>query len=357
MSRHTPYSDFNITDKAKYAAKQSPNGPGMTFAIFSIAASAVDPSGCSAFTYDENSWSPYLRAPWFSFSEQLVDDPLINGNTNPAFPFLTGHGGFLQVDVFGYLGLRREIDYFLRVKPSLPPQIQHIAYPTIFHFGWPVDAVSNKTHTTLTRSGKALSTANKIFANRPITVVVDEAKYQLFADSTVTIVNSLYAENETEENNILQCNTVTSLAPTQPGLFPNGAIDGTPSTSWQPSDASIANTLTVDISSTPFQQLDHLSFDWGSQPPKKATVLLHNHSDPTTSSQKIVIDDIKISLPFNAANVATIEAPKGNTTTYNFTDASWSGNFVSLIVEGNQFNETKGAAGATIAEFALVGKR
>ena len=75
----------------------------MTYAIFSIDASEISPSGCSCYTYDRYSWSPYLRAPWFLFSEQLIDDFDQNGGTNPAYPFLTGHGGYLQVDLHGYL--------------------------------------------------------------------------------------------------------------------------------------------------------------------------------------------------------------------------------------------------------------
>jgi hypothetical protein len=60
-----------LADLNLYASLQSPNGPGMTYAIFSIAASSVSPSGCSPWTYDVWSSQPYARAPWFGFSEQV----------------------------------------------------------------------------------------------------------------------------------------------------------------------------------------------------------------------------------------------------------------------------------------------
>ena len=68
----------------------------MTYSVFAVDANALSPSGCSAYTYTLNGFLPYLRAPWYQFSEQAVDDTALNGDTNPAFPFLTGHGGANQ---------------------------------------------------------------------------------------------------------------------------------------------------------------------------------------------------------------------------------------------------------------------
>ncbi|KAL9024643.1 MAG: hypothetical protein Q9196_006362, partial [Gyalolechia fulgens] len=149
QNQYTTTDRFN--DLTYYAGKQSLNGPGMTYAIFSIAASEVDPSGCSSYTYQQYSEHPYARAPWFQFSEQLIDDYTNNGGTHPAFPFLTGHGGANQVTLFGYLGLRLTPDFTLHLNPSLPPQIPNLKYRTFYWQGWPISAISNQTHTTLTR--------------------------------------------------------------------------------------------------------------------------------------------------------------------------------------------------------------
>jgi trehalose/maltose hydrolase-like predicted phosphorylase len=142
----------SLSDLDYYAGKQSPNGPGMTYAIFSIVANEVSPSGCSAYTYQQYSENPYIRPPWFQFSEQLVDDYVSNGGTHPAYPFLTGHGGANQVVLFGYLGLRYVPDFTLHIYPALPPQIPQIRYRTFHWQGWPITAFSNQTHTTLSRA-------------------------------------------------------------------------------------------------------------------------------------------------------------------------------------------------------------
>ncbi|KAM0081581.1 alpha,alpha-trehalase ath1 [Fusarium odoratissimum] len=103
------YTDQNgLDDLDYYANKQSPDGPAMTWAIYSIVADELSPSGCSAYTYAQYSYKPYTRPPFYQLSEQLVDNATVNGGTHPAYPFLTGHGGANQVTIFGYLGLRSD---------------------------------------------------------------------------------------------------------------------------------------------------------------------------------------------------------------------------------------------------------
>lgn len=88
----------------------------MTYSIFSIDASTLSVAGCASYTYLLAASQPYSRAPFyqsvfvcltsslgffltwsaFRFSEQTSDIYASNGGTNPAFTFLTGHGGFLQ---------------------------------------------------------------------------------------------------------------------------------------------------------------------------------------------------------------------------------------------------------------------
>ena len=351
-----------LADLDYYAGHQSSNGPGMTYAIFSIAASAISPSGCSSYTYDLSSWSSYVRAPWFSFSEQLIDDPSQNGGTNPAFPFLTGHGGFLQVDPYGYLGLRYNTDFTLEVHPALPPQIPHLRYPTIYFHGWPVLAISNTTTTTLTRLAQPLPTANMSFANTPIIVSVgktDPAIHSLPPHGQVTIDNDMSVYNETVPGNILQCRTVSSPVGFIPGQFPLAAVDGAISTVWQSVAANTSQSLTVDLTNVPFQRIASINFDWAQQPPVNATIVFHNQSSPVSSPGRSTIEltNIKISNPYNTAQQNKVVPYQGNTTVVELepSDAVWSGNYVTLSVSGNQANMTQGGPGAQVAEFAVVG--
>lgn len=209
----------------------------MTYSVFSIVANEASPSGCSSYTYDLYGSSPYLRGPWFQFSEQLLDDYEINGGTHPAYPFLTGVGGANRVAVFGYLGLKLMVDS-LNVNPSLPPQIPNLNYRTIYWQGWPVDAVSNQTHTTLSRSDKNhLESANMTFADSAIPVTVgvgdDRPEHQLEPDGTVVLENRQNGEIKTVPGNIAQCRPVSSDQETVPGQFALAAVDGAGSTRWQ----------------------------------------------------------------------------------------------------------------------------
>ncbi|KAI7619489.1 carbohydrate-binding module family 32 protein [Hortaea werneckii] len=142
-----PYTN---NDLDYYAGKQSPDGPAMTYGVFSVVANRFSPSGCSSYTYDLYGTQPYIRGPWYQFSEQLIDNYNENGGTHPAYPFLTGVGGAHRVAIFGYLGLRLMLDS-VNIDPSLPPQIPYLNYRTIYWQGWPLNATSNQTHTTLTR--------------------------------------------------------------------------------------------------------------------------------------------------------------------------------------------------------------
>lgn len=113
--------DSNV-DLAFYAGATSPNGPGMTYSIFSIDSSQLATQGCESYTYLLQSSDPYLRGPYAQFSEQTTDVYADNGGTNPAYTFLTGHGGYLQVWTHGFTGYRPRIDCFY-LDPSLPPQL------------------------------------------------------------------------------------------------------------------------------------------------------------------------------------------------------------------------------------------
>ena len=352
--------DAQLADLDYYAGKQSIEGPGMTYAIFSIAANDISPSGCSGYTYDLNSWSPYARAPWFSFSEQLIDEFEENGGTNPAYPFLTGHGGFLQVDLFGYLGLRYRPGFALNVNPTLPPQIAHLAYPTFYHLGWPVKAVTNATHTTLTRMGEPLASANSTFATADITVQVgreNASTYSLPPAGNLTLPNRPFQYNKTVPGNVLQCQPASSPDAFLLGQFPLAAVDGAISTLWEPAAANVSQRLTVDTRAVPFTRVAALQFDWADSPPANFTVVLHNGScaDSAPGRVEVRVDGVEVSEPYDVEAANRITPYRSNKTEVRIEEVVWSGSYATLIVEGNLNDPAENATGATVAEFAVVG--
>ena len=339
----------------------------MTYSVFAVDANALSPSGCSAYTYTLNGFLPYLRAPWYQFSEQAVDDVALNGNTNPAFPFLTGHGGANQVVPFGFLGLRTD-QPVLYINPSLPPQIPYVKVRTFYFAGATLSATLNSTHTNITR----LSTPSSVnlvdlYANGSLPLIVGTpnspdtvtTSYNLTINQTVTIPNRLYWQNLTHASNLLQCLPVSSADAYAAGQFPQAAIDGATSTRWQPASNSSASLL-VNMTTVPASPISGVYFDWGERPPVNATVYIGNLTDGEGgvygNEIQIIVDGITPSLPFDAAAAASsnqdVEPVVGNSTTVAVEGGAWSGSYVRLEIEGCWADD---GGGATVGEFVLIG--
>lgn len=354
---YTPEDSLN--DLEYYAGKQSLNGPGMTYMIFSVGFSTSAKSGCGAYTYQQYSEHPYARAPWFFFSEQLTDDYTTNGGTHPAYPFLTGHGGANQVTLFGYLGLRLTPSFTLHLDPSLPPQIPNLKYRVFYWQGWPISASSNQTHTTVTRLSQPYSyvTSNMTYANTSITVQIgNNGKiYHLRPKGTIVLPNRRTADTTTIAGNIAQCLPVSSPDGYKPGQFPLSAVDGTASTKWQPLYANQTQSITVFLGSQSIQPITGFFFDFGQFPPANLTVLFHNTSS-LSSAVTAARADISISVLYNAAEAAVIKPYESNTTIINLKEPVYSGIYATLQIHGNLADRSKNATGATVAEWAIVGK-
>ncbi|KAI9681218.1 MAG: hypothetical protein M1817_002500 [Caeruleum heppii] len=345
----------SLNDLDYYANKQSPDGPAMTYSILSIDANDISLSGCSAYTYALNAFQPYSRAPWYQFSEQLVDNFTANGGTNPAFPFLTGHGGFNQIGPFGWLGMRTDRQY-LHVNPALPPQIPHVRLRALYYGGATLNAVLNQTHTTITRLQTTNTFVNDTYGALPMPIVVGETERTMRTVSigeTITIENRDYFSNLTIPNNLLQCQPAISNEPTAPGQFALAAIDGATSTKWQPETPERAG-MVIDMSNVPIQRLVGITFNWGLAPPMSADVILSNSSTFDGEGVIIPIRDIGISTPFMADSV-TIAPYTGNTTNVSIANAGpvYTGKYAKLEIEGTQGSPN--TTGATVAEFALIG--
>ena len=78
-----------------YVPRTDPDGPSMTDAIHSIVTSQLGTEGCAAFTFTRRSVDPFMRGPYYQFSE---------ARTGGAFTFTTGAGGFLQEFLYGTRG-------------------------------------------------------------------------------------------------------------------------------------------------------------------------------------------------------------------------------------------------------------
>jgi hypothetical protein len=99
-----------------YAARTDPDGPAMSDAIHAVDSAQIGEPGCSTNTYLDRSIKPFIRDPFAQFAEARgskagSQDPLAGA---PAYDFLTGAGGFMQVFTYGLTGFRWRAD---RVHP------------------------------------------------------------------------------------------------------------------------------------------------------------------------------------------------------------------------------------------------
>lgn len=339
----------------------------MTYSIYAIVANEVSPSGCSAYTYTLNGMLPYLRAPWYQFSEQEVDDVSTNGGTNPAFTFLTGHGGFYQVAPFGFLGLRTD-KAVLTLSPSLPPQIPHLRLRT-FHFGGATFTASmNSTHTVLTRLPTPPDTGVvDVFAELPVplSLVSDGSivPYTISINQSLVLPNRTPWLTSTVQGNIAQCVPATSPDAHAQGRFLLAAVDGATSTRWQPATNDSA-TLVIDTSasekSVGFGAVREIAFDWGTRPPRAMGVVLSNSSLSETNSGlgggvRLEIPEVTPSLPYNATEFAIssqqVSPYVGNTSVLSVPPGTWSARYVRVVVEGCWEED---GMGATVGEVVVV---
>ena len=332
----------------------------MTYSILSIIANEVSPSGCSAFTYALGAFQPYTRAPWYQFSEQQVDDFAQNGGTHPAFPFLTGHGGFNQIGPFGWLGLRTD-QAALYIDPALPPQIPYVKLRRFYYGGAAITAVMNRTHTRLSRVAGDDTSVHDTYGSSPMPILVgshSRETYSLTVGQSVVLKNRLYSSQGTIAHNLVQCLPATSPDAHQPGQFPLAALDGAISTTWQPKTPA-RTSMVVDMSNIDAQPVVGISFNWGLNPPVSADVTLSNSSTFDGPAIIIPIHDIGISDVYDASNVR-IRAYSGNTTNVVISASTshgpvYSGKYARLEIEGTQGPNKD--LGATVAEFALIGSQ
>lgn len=357
LSWTTNYTNSNAqSDYAYYATKQSQEGPAMTYSIFAIIANQVNDYGCSAYTYQQYSSYPYVRAPWFQLSEQMNDNYALNGNYHPALPFMTGHGGAYQVALFGYLGLRMINDGTLHIAPSLPPQIPQIRYRTFYYQDWPIAATSSQESTTLTRAHAPLANANKTFANSPIPVVVGRVgeateSYNLRLGESITVPNRIIANQSAVAGNVLQCAALyDTTAGFELGQFPIGAIDGDTTTTWQPNTTDAAS-ITVQVPSQFVElKLNSIYINWGDIPAASFSVSGGNTTTWELNSETEIATSIPVEVDGYVITNSSVALSPGYSTTYVPTLQFFVPQYVTLTIRGNLNGST---TSATVAEWSI----
>ncbi|KAL7271364.1 alpha,alpha-trehalase ath1 [Rhizina undulata] len=354
-----------------YAKAQSADGPAMTWAIFAIDAANLSPAGCATYTYLLYASQPYLRAPYYQFSEQIIDDIYVNGDTNPAFTFLTGHGGFLQVPIHGFLGYRPRIDA-LYLDPTIPPQLEGVEVKGLKSRGAVYNVYVGRENTTITRvAGKQFKSGEKSqyqLDNNDTAIVRIAAGNEMAGDWKLDVGKTLVVSTRRPDlngtdlpGNIAQCKPAISDSLFVPGQFPLAAVDGSNSTTWQPATPAPAS-LTVDLGA--IKAISGVSINWAMYPPQNFSVFVKDpisgvpegfgreglyHGNEDGWKLALQVDEVEISEPWNATEALVVKLRTGNVTVGIF-DEAVEGRWVRLTMEGGGV----GGNGGTVAQFGVL---
>jgi trehalose/maltose hydrolase-like predicted phosphorylase len=217
-----------------YAMHTDPDGPAMTDAIHAIDSAQIGEPGCATNTYLDRSILPFVRDPYAQFAEARGDkagaqDPLAGA---PAFDFLTGSGGFLQVFDYGLTGLRWR-EHAVHLDPMLPPQLS--AGVTVTGLRWQghtfdvqIGATSTKV---VARSGGGFTVEDR-----------DGATHAVPGGGSLTLPTR--RPDLAPTTDLARCKPATATSE-EPGMYAEAAVDGSIATAWTPT-ASTAS-LTVDL--------------------------------------------------------------------------------------------------------------
>ncbi|EED14244.1 maltose phosphorylase, putative [Talaromyces stipitatus ATCC 10500] len=359
--------DHTRNDMAYYSLINTADGPAMTWSIFAISEAQLQESGCAAYTYLLRSGEPYFRQPFYQFSETAVDNyensddfnPAFPFGLYPAFPFLTGAGGYLQVFTHGLTGMRPHLDY-LFFDPTLPPQIpEGIIVKGIKWQGASFDISIQLDYTTIGRRKLSVSADKVPAAIRIGKQNLSHGDYKLLPGEILTIPTRRPDRNNLHNGNInlalckpIDANTGLMGSAEQSwvfGRYPSSAVDGSNATVWQPlspEPASISVALEQRVN------VSQIIINWGSTPAYGFTI--HGHkgeTDMTTTSILYHTSKVEISAPYNSSDVYEVKIREGNTTIVQL-PSIFEATSISLTIEGTQGEEQR--LGATVAEMVIL---
>jgi len=159
--------DVRRNDLTYYESVTHPNGPAMTWGIYSI-------GWLDLANFDEadamfsRAYLLYSREPFKVWTEVQSGDGAVN--------FITGQGGFLQNIIFGYGGMRLDIDELRFKKARLPPGTTEIVFRNLHYLGMEFDLTIDETTVTITVGVTGSHQLNLITSNESIRLITGMVK-------------------------------------------------------------------------------------------------------------------------------------------------------------------------------------
>ncbi|KAB5585706.1 glycoside hydrolase family 65 protein [Coniochaeta sp. 2T2.1] len=337
-------------DVAYYSSVNTADGPAMTWSIYAISEAQLQENGCAAYTYLQRASEPYTRLPFFQFSEVLSDTalpgvshPAFIFGLNPAFPFLTGAGGFLQVFTHGLTGMRPNLGAFT-VDPMLPPQLADGVVVKGMKWQCAVFDVSIQLeNTTVTRREDQRGCAG---GSKQANVRVRGKEYHLAVGESL-VIPTRRPDISSALEDLALCKQVTSDTAWAPGNYPFAIVDGSNSTIWQPASPGESSVI-IDLETA--CKIGRVVIDWAAVPPTTFTLSgnLESGADfqPLSTTTTVVM-----SAPYDAEEAKHVRIRVGNTTEVALSK-SVDVRFLKLTIQGSHAAD---GLGATVAEVHVIG--
>lgn len=120
-------SSTRINNLKLYANVTRSNGPAMTWSMHTIGHLEVDSTPPTRQMF-KRTYEPYVRRPFYVWNEYM--DGIEDGANN----FITGAGGFLQLIINGYAGIRIKPDSLTIEKVALPPNATKLKLNGLFNY-------------------------------------------------------------------------------------------------------------------------------------------------------------------------------------------------------------------------------
>jgi trehalose/maltose hydrolase-like predicted phosphorylase len=253
-------------DLNRYLPVTDPGGPAMTASVEAVIAGQVQTPGCLDYTLFQNAYQPFVRGAFDQFNETQYLTPSA-GQTNPAFDFATGAGGFLQTFAYGFAGLRWD-PAVLRLDPTLPPQLSG---------GITITGLRYQGRTLTVRIGPK-TTSVQLTSGRPVTLSTP-AGTQTLAHGAVTVATARPDLDPTD--NLARCQNATASS-SQVVDQPAAAVDGDTATSWIAANTASSYAVTLGAPAS----TDRADITWGSTLPANyvAQVQLDNRTWRTVAA-------------------------------------------------------------------------
>jgi trehalose/maltose hydrolase-like predicted phosphorylase len=131
--------DVRRNDLTFYEAVTNPDGPAMTWGVFSTGWLDLGDYARADALFDK-AYRSYVREPFKIWTEVQSGDGAIN--------FVTGMGGFLQTVLFGYGGLRLNVEQLDFRQARLPPNTTRVAFRNVDYLGSQFDVVHDSAGMT-----------------------------------------------------------------------------------------------------------------------------------------------------------------------------------------------------------------